>query len=276
MNKRGLVTLFIIVAVVIVAVAVLGVFLWPNISDYFMSEQQSRAFLATESERLTKNVQDCVESASRDIFGKIGFQAGYYDYSHLPAINYTTEKVIVMRKNADSFRVNELPGLNKIEQEFSLALNTEGYAKIDRCLNNFDDFKRKIDVEPGSRVITADIRDDDILIKTNWPITVKKGRASAILQQKDVILLIPLGKIWRVANDIVSYEVNQTEFEWVIEQYIKDHDFLLHGYITIPDSPSWPTSEQRIFFVVTNPLDRIDGVRPGEESYEFHFAVNRS
>jgi len=269
MNKRGQVTLFIIVAIVIVAVAVLSVTLWPKISDYFMSEQQSRAFLSTEGERLTNNVQDCVETVSKEIFQKIGFQAGYYNYSHLSAIDFSGPKVVVMYKDDNSFRINNLPSLDKIEQEFVLALNTEGYSKIDSCLNNFNDFKRKMDVLPSSRTITADIRDDDILIKTDWPITIKKGRASALLQQKDVLLLIPLGKVWRVANSVVSeHETQQREFVWNMEDFIRRNDFLL-TYIRI-SSQNWPTFEQTLFFITTIPY------RPGEEPYNFYFAVDRS
>ena len=124
-----------------------------------------------------------------------------------------------------------------------------------------------MDVEPGTRKITAEIRDEDILIMVNWPITIKKARASQILEPDDLLLYIPLGNIWRVANDIVNTEVQQEEFIWKMEDYIRNHDFLLK-YIRV-EAQNYPSADQTAFMLRTVPY------RPGEEEFLFYFAVDR-
>ncbi len=270
-GKKGQVTLFIIIAIAVVAVVALTIVFWPRITGIFMSQQEAEAFLATQSESVRDAVYDCTESVSKEIFETIGLQAGYYNWDHLYAIEYAGPKIVVMYKDENAVRMNKLPSIEMIAQEYQRALQDYGYDQIDSCLNNFAGFKRKMNVEPGQKTITAQISDDDILIDIDWPITISKsgirGDASQTLNQRDVLLLIPLGKVWRVANDIVNSEVEQEDFVNQIEEYIQSHDFLLK-YISI--GMHYPTSEQSIYLLKTIPH------RLGEEEFLFYFAVDRT
>ncbi len=273
-GKKGQVTLFIIIAIVIIAVVAVGVIFWPRISGVFMSQQQTDSFLASQSEPLRDSVYDCVESVSEEIFETIGLQAGYYTWYHLYAIDQAGTKVVVMFKDDNSVRVNKLPSLNMIAQEYEDALETDGYDKIDTCLNDFSSFKRKMTVEPQERKITAEIRDDNILINIDWPIKISKatirGDASQVVEQKDVLLLIPLGKIWQVANDIVNSEVQQKPFaDLVFQQYVTSNYNTLLKYITIDGPIHGPEYDVITFLLTTQPY------REGEKEFKFYFACDR-
>ena len=273
-GKKGQVTLFIIIAIVIIAVAAIGVIFWPRISGVFMGQQQADSFLASQSEPLRDAVYDCVESVSEEIFETIGLQAGYYTWYHLYAIDQAGTKVVVMFKDDNSVRVNKLPSLNMIAQEYEDALEADGYDKIDQCLNDFSSFKRKMGVEPQERKITAEIRDDEILIDINWPIKISKatirGDAIQVIEQKDVLLLIPLGKIWQVANDIVNSEVQQEPFaDLVFQEYVTSNYNTLLKYITIDGPIHGPEYDVITFLLTTQPY------REGEEEFKFYFACDR-
>jgi hypothetical protein len=212
-NKRGQVTLFIIIAIVVVALGVLAWIFWPNIQETFMSEADANAYLADQAPNVQSAVAFCVKSTSEETFRQMGLHAGYYEASNLYAIDFSGPKYVIMYKDSAKARVNKLPSLSEMSNEYSNALDTEGYAKIDSCLNNFADFEKKIDVQPGERKITSDIQGDKIVLKTDWPITISKGKATSTLPQPDIELAIPLGNMWRVANDIVNSEVQQIPFQ---------------------------------------------------------------
>lgn len=267
-NKSGQVTLFIIIAVVVVALGVVTFMLWPQFQSFFMTEAQAQSFIATQGASLKSAVKECVGAVSEDIIRRQGLNAGYYSYSHLYALDFAGPKVVVMYKDGNRYRVNELPSLDAIKSEFGKALELEGYTRIDTCLNNFEDFKRLMDVEPGKRKITPEIYDEEIRIRVDWPIEVSKASASATLQQDDIQLLIPLGRVWTVANDIVTYEVQQEEFVWNIENYIREHDSIM--LYTDINLHNYPTSDQTVFIIKTRPY------RPREIEYQFNLASDRA
>lgn len=262
-------TLFIIVAIVVVALGVMAFIFWPNIQEVFMSEADASAYLAGQAPTLQSAVAYCVKDTSTYLLKEQSLHAGYYSYNHLYALDYAGPKLVVMYKDANSARVNELPSIPVIQNEFSSALEAEGYARIDSCLNNFADFKKKMDVTPGDRKITAEIHDETVTIKTDWPIVISKGnKASETLPQSDIELLMPLGRLWTVANDIVNSEANQTSFILNYESYIRAHDSTMK--YTRLDMQNYPTSDQTVFLLRNVPS------QPGEEEILFQFATDRA
>jgi hypothetical protein len=265
-GKKGQVALFIIIAVVVVALGVMAYLLWPQISGIFMSQAQSQAYLSSQAGPLQDAVYYCVSSVSEDIIREQGKHAGYYSYSHLYALDYAGPKLVVMYKDANMARLNELPSLPMIQSEFGKALETEGYAKIDSCLNNFASFKKKMAVEPGERTINAEIQDENVMVKVDWPITISKGKSTSTLPQKDVELSIPLGKVWTVANDIVNSETRQENFILNYESYIRSHDSLMKDVrINIQN---YPTSDQTVYMITAVP-------KANQKEFAFNFAVDR-
>ncbi|MBS3073652.1 hypothetical protein J4465_02560 [Candidatus Pacearchaeota archaeon] len=270
-DKRGQLTTFIILAIVIIALGVLVSLFWPKISGYFMNEDQASSMLASQSESLRTSVSDCTKEVSTDIIERIGLQAGFYDYSHLYSINFAGPKVVVMFKDVNKNRVNKLPTTTEISNEFKKAMEEEGYARIDACLNDFSGFKRNMDVVPGERKITLSIEDEKAIISVDWPITVSKQTVSTTitqqLKQNDVQLLIPFGRIWKVANDIVNTEVQQKNFIDELDNYILTHTYSL-AYTRL-NSQNYPTDRKTVYYLTSIPY------REGEKEFKFYFAVDR-
>lgn len=266
-GKKAQVTLFIIIAIVVVALGVTTYFLWPQISGIFMSQAQSDAYLAAQASEMQDAVQYCVGAVSENIIREQGMHAGYYSYSHLYALDYAGPKLVVMYKDGNMVRLNELPSLYAIQSEFGKALEAEGYSNIDSCLNNFASFKKKMNVEPGDRRITAEIHDEDVLVKVDWPITISKGKSTSTVPQKNVELAIPLGRVWTVANDIVNSETQQENFILNFESYIRKNDELMK-YTRI-SAQNYPTSEQTVYIITSVP-------KGNEKEFTFNFVVDRA
>jgi len=274
MQKRGQVTTFVIIAIIVVAVVLLGVFLWPQISERFMSEERASEVLASKSDSLRDAVEDCVKLVSEDFFHDMGLQGGYYDTTGLDNLYYADNFfTVVMFKNSNNKRVNKLPLLGQMAYQYQLFLDTEGNAAIDRCLNDFSSFEKTIDVTPGVRTITPIVYYDAVILDVDWPISVSKQSAkkkvTQTINQKSIILMIPLGNMWNVANMIVDCEVKPgCKYEAVIwDEMIWDYPFDMQ-YIS--KEARRVNKDQIVFFLESVPY------RPGEESFKFNFAIDRS
>lgn len=274
MQKRGQLTLFIIVAIVVVAVALITIFLWPSIRDKFISEEKASQILASQAEPLRDAVHDCVKKVSLDAFETIGLQAGYYDTTGLKTLYFAgNDFVVVMFKDSANQKINKLPSLVQIENQYSLFLEKEGYAAIDSCLNNFKTFKRVMNVEPLQRKIISTIYLDSVIITVDWPIKISKRTATKtveqIVEQKQVMLLIPLGYMWQIANSVVDCETQQNcKYEGIRLDFENWNNPFRTQYIT-KDVRSL-NKDQIVFVLESVPY------RPTEQPYKFNFAIDRS
>jgi len=273
-SKRGQLTIIIIIAVIIVALGLLTYFLWPKISSALMSQDQASRVLSSQIEPLRQAVSDCVEEASIPAFEKMGLNSGYYDTTGLSTF-YSTGKnfIVVMYKDASKQRINKLPALNQIEEQYQVFLETEGNSQIDKCLNNFASFKRNMYIEVSPRIITPLIYNDVVVLSVDWPMKLSKktisDEAVQNINQKQVMLLIPLGYMWQTANKIVDCE---TQVDCTYEGIAWDQDnwnnpFRLQ-YIT--KEARNLNKDQVVFILESIPY------RPNELPYQFNFAIDRT
>ncbi len=268
-GKRGQVTLFVVIAIVIVSAIALLLIIKPGIITPQMSEEEAKQFLASKVEPLRDFTAECVETVSLNYFGRIGAHAGYYRYSGLNVIDFAGDKVVVAYK-IDSEFVNALPSLSLIcNKGFDIYMQEEGYKMLDECTDNFKSFKKAMDVSEGAREITAECREEDIVINAEWSITASKADVSLDVKPKGIKLLIPLKTLWSVANDVINDEAKNELFQaGNIDSYIANND-LSSRNVRI-EGRLYPTYKDAIILLRSVPY------RTGEEEYIFNFAVNRA
>lgn len=267
-GKRGLVTLFVVLAIVIVSVIVLLLVIKPEILKPRMSEEEAKRFLAPKIEELRDFTAKCVEESASNYFGRIGVHAGYYKYDSLNTIDFAGDKVVVAYKSNGDF-VNALPSLSLVcNRGFDIYMEKEGYAMLDNCTDDFKSFRKIMGIDIGAREITAECRQEDIVIDVDWSIIVSKADVSLDVKPKDVKLLIPLSKVLSVANDVVNEEVQGNHFEFdTLTNYIVGKGEKL-SRISL-NMQHYPRDEQMIYYLTTEPY------RKGEEEYNFYFAIDR-
>mgnify|MGYP001610333573 FL=1 len=266
-SKRAQIAIFVIVALIIIT-ALIAIFL---IRSRITPAPQT-GILSAQVEQFRLFMEGCVENVSYAGFERLGLQAGYYDFadSGLRSIDFAGEKVVVAEK-LDSELINRLPNQQQIEEQFKLYMLREGYAAIDGCTKDFAAFKGQFNIQQDKsrRQITAQLREDDVIIKTVWPLRISRGQQSIEINHKDIRLFIPLGKILRVATDIVNKESAGIAFTGTqIDSYINTYPSRLRTLRL--DAEHFPSHLQDIFFITTLPY------RPREKAYRFYFAVDRS
>lgn len=268
LGKKGQLVIFVIIAIIIIAVVLLLLILRSGLAPEIT---EPTGAVSPQIEPIRTFLEECVEKTSYAALEHLGLHAGYanFEVSGLKSIDLGGEKVVVAQKlNGDM--INRLPNEQQIESEFGKYLDSEGYDAIDNCVDDFSSFKGQFNIrqDVGERVISAEVREEEVIIKTVWPITVGRGASAVSVRSKDVRILIPLGRILRVSNDIVNQEVSGIAFEGEeIDLYFNSLPSRLKNLKLEPQH--YPTHQQDIFMFTTVPY------RPGELPYRFYFAVDR-
>lgn len=156
LNKRGQVTLMIIIAVVIVAIILLIVFL--RIS--FL-----RRDARIEAERIRRYIQYSLRENTEITLFLIGAQGGYIDPGE-PYYTYEGIKIAYWYYNESYF----YPNLTEIQEEINnfISLN------IPTCeeLNNK---WRPLTITCGKVEVETQINEENVSVKLKYPLTLKKG-----------------------------------------------------------------------------------------------------
>ncbi len=269
-EKRGQVTIFIVIGILIVAAIVL-VSLYTQGIILPLGQEESKAILGSQVEPLRSFASECIERTSVDALNFIGEHAGYENFvgEGLNSIDFAGEKVVVVVRTENGF-ANRLPSKDGFERAFAGYINNGGGNQLDSCINNFASFETQgFSISQRSREITADLSEETVNVKVDWTIDLKRGRARIPVEVPNVIILMNAEKALRVANDIVNSEASGIEFEGLEhDKYITEHPFTLRS-IDIA-SQNYPTANQKVFMITTIPKS------PGEEEFRFYFAVDRS
>lgn len=256
MFKRGQVTLFVIIAILLVGAVVLFLFLRPSIIQAPVSAEEAQKIVAAQSAPVRDLVIKCVEGPLRDAVIKVGFQGGYCNpvpvkYSQLG--NYSVPYLV--EKSGNQFRNNLLllegDGAT-ISNEIVKCTDMEAVMK---CINNFESFKPLIDVKSSgdltfkiSFIPPVTIRADII-----YPLTLSKGSAKTTIKDMQLDIKSGLFNAYTAATDITNSEIKSHDFK--IDEYVRNNRFITMD------------RQETYYYLTTVPIDT-------EEPYKFHFAVD--
>ena len=205
-EKKGQTTIFVILGIVIVAVALLLIFL----RGQFFFGPVTREKLQDRFNSITDHVQGCIEKIAPDYIQRIGSQGG-----HLKTPDGTYR---LMQDVSISYLCYNIPGkpicanrmltLHDMEQELNDAIG-QG---LKTCLN-LGKFKSGVDLKVGTMNVDTVIGDYDTLVRVNLPIVLSKGELSVQENSFSKSFNYPLGKLYNVAMDIVDVETQYGDFE---------------------------------------------------------------
>tara|TARA_Y100000034_G_scaffold28265_1_gene33982 strand:- start:770 stop:1495 length:726 start_codon:yes stop_codon:yes gene_type:complete len=187
MKKRAQVTVFIIVAIVIIA----GIGLFFILKDKI----SFGGGISPEVMSIYSYVESCIKDELVESIELVGLQGGYINVpqQHLQAENLTPIAYGYNRGN------NVLPTKNKIEAEIS------NYIKLHLsiCLDSgsFSGFE----IKKGEINVDTKIKENRVLVLVNYPLGISKGDSSYLLKEYSVE---SLSKLWE-AHNIADEMVNQ-------------------------------------------------------------------
>ena len=273
MDRKAQLSIFLVIALVIVAAVILVGFLFSQGKVLPLSQEQSTTILGSQVSPVKDLISSCVEDATTSGLQFVGARGGYASYTEqgLNSIDFAGAKVVVLARTEKGF-VNRLPSKEEFERQISAYLNDEelGGAQIERCVDRFSLFEDDgYGVSPKKRTLNVNVGEESINVDVNWQVELSKGRARIPVEASDALVLADAARALRIATEIVNKEAGGVEFEgveqdkYVTERFLTMRDFRL-------ESQNYPTADQKIFWITSIPKD------PQEKEFSFVFAVDRS
>jgi len=200
MNKRGAVTVFIILGIVIVAIVGLLFFALSGNIDF-------KRFTGLQTEPVRDYVETCVEESLALNVYNFEQYAGYdgVALAH-PHQGYYVNYLVY---NDGSFilnRINPKPYLeSRISEDVANHLEYN-------CLNGVD-FGGDTLVDFGSMDVKTEIMPDKVFVTVDLPINVKKGSVEVNVNNFLVVYDTNFGTIYDAVRDIIEDEINLGDFD---------------------------------------------------------------
>lgn len=215
LNKRAVVTSFIIVGILIVSLMI-GIY---YTKDYILKSEWQKLREQPVPEQV-KDVKDFVDSCVRDVGEEavrlVGMQAGFVeipgDPVFLTRFNIFSNNLLVggslrvpywLYMQANGISKEQIPSKQKIEQEISSYLDNN----LKSCLAGFKDF-RNYRIRDGVIETETEIQDDKVLFFVKYPLHVElkdfKFDFEGFYEKVDV----PLGELYDLAKRIYYKEKN--------------------------------------------------------------------
>jgi len=195
-EKRGQVTIFIIIAIVIVALAVLFYFLLPQIETTTgFDEQNPGAF-----------IQTCIEDKINDAVETVSLQGGSINPEHY--FTYNNVKIEYLCYTNENYKtcVVQQPLL---KQHIESEIKDEIQPDVVNCFNVLkDSYERRnynVQMEPG--VTTVELLPKRVVTNFNYIVTVSKGETKRY-DSFNVILNNNLYEFVVIANSIIEWETS--------------------------------------------------------------------
>lgn len=185
MKKKGQVTIFIIIALVLIV----------SVGGYFVfKDQLGFSSFGVSSNVISIYVTDCLEKVSGEAVLGVGQGGGYFytpEFSTLEGITY------YYGKN----QVFNFPLKEDLEEEISNIVSE----KLFECTNNFISFSEyEIDFE--SPTTKTEILQDKVNIIVEYPIRITMGKDKIILKDFGTKVKVRLGLIYEVIDKIITEE----------------------------------------------------------------------
>ncbi len=203
--RRGQVTLFVVIAIVLIG----GILL------YYFSLKKADSQVSEFGGDVEEFVKSCVERVSPEVILRVSEGGGYY---FAPEYSLDSGAVAYYRIDRGSAA---FPELSDIEEEISRYISN----KLFFCTKNFVDFK-KYNISQGKIKVDTKIENDKVLVSVKYPLKIELGDEVSIFSDFGVFeFYYRLGDLYLFSKDIVSsYDVSDGVCMSCILEYALEND----------------------------------------------------
>ncbi len=199
-QKKAQVALFVIIAVVLVAVIALLLVLKPEIGFGF-KKINAPAY-----------VEDCIKSSAKEAISLVSIHGGSIVPQEHAA--YSGRSVAFLCYTGEYYKrcTNLQPMLKyNVENEISNYI----LPKVDKCIS---ELKTQLDrqgyiVNKGILKLISSIKPGKVVVDASMPLNIEKGDQKQRFENYQVIMLSPLYEQVMLAQDIVNSEITYGDFE---------------------------------------------------------------
>ncbi len=237
--KRGQVSIFIIISIVLLTVIVIAFFLSKTKLDFFSEK------ISPEITPIHNAMKTCIEQRTIDAVNLVGLQGGYV---RVPDDALKTDFLVVAYGLQNG--KNTLPSLKKIEDEISNYIEITVPFCIDE--EEFSDFKIEIKEVKGKVNIQ-----ESVFVSVIAPLSIQKGEKTFSLENPyEITLPVQLKKMHQRAQEIIKKQMEEKNY--ILLSYLTENEF---------EITTIAANERQWIYAITDDSE-INGV------YSFAFAVD--
>jgi len=186
-NKRGQVTIFIIIAIIIVGA----------VAAFFMlKENVKKDIYTSETTPIANFVQECFDEVLENAIYNIAKQGGYSGYSY-PSKESTDSEATYYLLNGE----NHMPSKARVEKEISEYVNRKFFL-CSRHFINFTDYQ----IEEGNLECSTKILDDHVRLTVDYPLTIKKGESVSRIKDFESEIPVRLMLVYNSVSDFIDQQ----------------------------------------------------------------------
>ena len=228
MNKRGQVTAFIIVGIILVASVILMLYM----RGQFFFGAVTPDNLANKMVPITEHVTNCIKDSAPDEIERMGLQGGHLKTAKDTYRNEQDIPISYLCYNVEGQTAcyNRMLLISEMEQELDAAIK----AKLTSCIN-VKDFERGFDTMTGALNVNTEIGKDNVIVEIIYPIKLSKGDVQVDEDTFTVNFDYPLGRLYDVSQEIVNTEAQYGEFDQLGYMLVKRGQYIIEKQRPYPD-----------------------------------------
>ncbi|MFH1682778.1 MAG: hypothetical protein ABIA37_03195 [Candidatus Woesearchaeota archaeon] len=193
MRKRGQVTIFIIVGILIVGIVIGIIFLSTSLTKKQLEAQENG--LDTNSVKLF--VDSCLEKTAKEGIDLVARQGGYFDLPELSTENATTNTAYYFY-----FNKSYLPSQETVKKELEKYVETQ----LPFCLRNFVDFKG-LEFAVGKPTASVGLNQASVSVELNFPITITKDNTQQTVENFAATISTRLSALYDSAKELTAIQL---------------------------------------------------------------------
>jgi len=262
MKKRGQVTIFVLLGLVVVTIIVILLLFQTNFFEQEIKGEEAERILEPQLNPIKERVMDCVEASAKRGELLIAKQGGYLDPPYYVRLgDYEVSYGCYL---SEGVYMTTLPLMSKVEEELQEYIQQEDtLVELNECFS-LDDFSSEgftVDSNIDTLTTDFDIGFSETTIKTTFPLTITKEGYATVVNEFVIQYPSGLGKAHYVASAIVNDECRDVEFDIpsfaienpnlaLIERQEEDDDFGHNTYYYLITIPSKQEDILKFHFIV--------------------------
>ncbi len=251
MRKRGQITAFAILGIVIVAIVLMLLYFKTNVFILTPSQEDLNKVMSD----VRKDMISCIGKVGDDPIRRIALQGGYLSTPEGTYRLYddTTISYLCYNMENDPRCRNRLLRISDMETQLDEAIDFAISTCIDvQALKKWGNFEI---LAPKKWEVTTTINPESVRVDVNYPITLKSEKSEAVLSEDTFTKTFnyPLGELYKVSQNIVDTETTYGEFDQLT------YMIAYHGMYRIEKDRPYP--------------DKIYKLNKQDINYKFQFAV---
>lgn len=231
-NKRGQITVFIIIAVILLFSTALILYIRNNSTDVTPNIEVLEQ-VPSEAVPVKEFIESCMKDAIDDALVLVGSQGGYVNLDNFDTITPTIDSLnsdvlsvdyglrfmpywfYQKRSGIDELRIPESRQMSPGDGSIPDQLNIFIKQNVLVCIEQFKKFSEAgTAVTPTSElIVTSQINEDDVSVLVTYPLTIRTLGTEVEVTKFFVKVPVRLGKILRLAEEIASFEQQEAFLE---------------------------------------------------------------